>query len=77
MLLKKSNPYKAALVTGTARLMRLRMKDLAAECGVHLVTLCRVARGEKSSARVDRYLAKKLGIRLDTLRTIGTEKKGR
>lgn len=68
---KKSNPSKQALVTGTAKLLRLRMDDMARECGVHIGTMYRVARGEKTSARVDRYLAKKLGIRVGTLRSIG------
>jgi lambda repressor-like predicted transcriptional regulator len=68
---KKSNPSKQALVTGRARLQGLRMADLASECGVHVCTLYRVAKGEKSSRRVDTFLAKKLGITAQMLRRVG------
>ena len=49
------------------------MADLATECGVHVCTLYRVARGEKKSRRVDAFFARKLGITAQMLRRIGNQ----
>lgn len=60
-------PRKAALVTAMAALKRIRMSDLAAGSRVHPSVFYRVVRGERTSARVDRYLARRLGVDVSTL----------
>lgn len=53
---------KAALIAGLAGFRGIRMAELAAGSRVHPSVFYRVVRGERTSSRIDRYIARRLGI---------------
>jgi hypothetical protein len=62
---------KAALIRGLAMLQGKPLPQLCRDIGVHRSVFYRVLRGERSSAKVDRAIAKELGITIQTLRNMG------
>ena len=69
---KKSTPRftpKASLIRGLALLQGKDLADICRRSGVHRSVFYRVVRGERTSDRVDRLLARELGVTLRTLRT--------
>ena len=62
-------PNKQALITGLARMQGKSMGRLAEAAGVHVSVLYRVARGQKKSARVDRVIARELGVNVSLIRS--------
>lgn len=65
--MRTSSSRKAALITALAALRRIPMRDLAQGSRVHASVFYRVVRGERTSARVDRYIARRLGVGVETL----------
>lgn len=59
---------KAQLIRGMAAFKGMSLSALAKEAPVHQSVFYRVVRGERTSAKVDRYLARRLGVTVRTLR---------
>jgi|GEM_PF-7105847 len=61
---------KARLIQGLAALHGKSLAEVCRKSGVHRSVFYRVVRGERQSARVDRVIARELGITVDSLRSI-------
>ena len=64
---KRIPSRKAALIAGLAGFRGVRLADLAAGSRVHPSVFYRVVRGERTSSKIDRYIARRLGIVASTL----------
>ncbi|OHD21746.1 MAG: hypothetical protein A2Y38_14530 [Spirochaetes bacterium GWB1_59_5] len=65
---------KAALIRSLALMQGKSLPDILRRSRVHRSVFYRVVRGERTSARVNRILARELGITLGTLRRLGKER---
>jgi len=64
---------KAALIRSLALMQGKNLPEIQRRSRVHRSVFYRVVRGERASARVNRILARELGITLGTLRRLGKE----
>jgi transcriptional regulator with XRE-family HTH domain len=60
---------KENLIRGLAALQGRTLAELARRAGVHRSVFYRIVRGERTSARVNRYLARELGLTAAGLRS--------
>jgi lambda repressor-like predicted transcriptional regulator len=58
---------KAAIIRGLAALHGKSLADIQRRSGVHHSVFYRVVRGERTSRRLDRFIAKEIGVTLKTL----------
>lgn len=64
----KQASRKAAVIRGLAHLQGVDLADVAKKSGVHKSVFYRVIRGERASQKVDRLLARELGVKVKVLR---------
>jgi len=59
------------MVRGLAALQGKSLADIAKRAKVHPSVFYRVVRGERTSKRLERFIARELGVTVATLRRVG------
>ena len=70
-----STTAKARLIRSLAAVQGVSLHAVAKQSGIHPSVFHRVVRGERRSARIDRIIARSLGINLRTIRRLTDEEK--
>ena len=59
---------KERMIRGLAGVQGRPLAEVARKCGVHKTMFYRVVKGTRTSARIDRIIARELGLTVDALR---------
>lgn len=65
-----ANEMKKHVIVAIAASQGISVADLCRRARVHKTVFHRVLKGERTSARVDAYIARALGVRISTIRRL-------